>query len=71
MTVVADEIEYCMACDEPLKEGDQYLPDVSGGNLHYRCCGPERENYVKDIGEGTPLGPDDPIPAPRIWSYKV
>ncbi|MBW8815560.1 MAG: hypothetical protein JF588_19235 [Caulobacterales bacterium] len=63
-----DDAECCMACEEPFKEGDRYYLDVSGGSLHAACAGPEREGYVKDVGTGDPLGPDDPIPEPLIWT---
>ena len=68
--IETDDLEYCIACDEVIKEGDEYLPDINGGFIHYRCCGPDRESYVKDLDEGTPLGPGDPIPPPRIWTYE-
>lgn len=46
--------------------GEPYLPDVNGGVIHARCCGPERESYAHLDGE--PLGPHEPIPTPMIWS---
>lgn len=56
--------ERCIACDEPLKVGDQYLSDISGGVIHFACCGPEPECFV-DLDTGEPLG----RPAtPQIWS---
>lgn len=56
----------CIACQEPMKSGQSYYSDVSGGVIHAECCGPERESYTKRDGE--PLGPGDPIPAPSIWT---
>ncbi len=61
-----DDIERCIACDVPLKDGDRVFSDVSGGSLHEGCCGPEPESYVGEDGE--PLKPGDPIPKPYIWS---
>lgn len=58
----------CFARLKPLVDGDRYYLDISGGVLHADCCGPERESYVKDVGIGEPLGPDDLIPEPQVWS---
>lgn len=58
--------ESCLACDVPLQEGDEVLNDVSGGIIHARCCGPERESYVGEDGE--PLKDGEPIPKPWKWS---
>ncbi|MBB3997254.1 hypothetical protein [Aureimonas pseudogalii] len=55
---------YCIACDKPMQNGQLYYPDVSGGELHAECCGPERECYTLD---GEPLPEGEPIPAPRVW----
>lgn len=63
------EAEACFACRVAFRPGDRFYPDVSGGLLHADCCGPERESYVN--GDGDPLGPDDPIPAPQIWKWPV
>lgn len=63
-------VTLCLACAEALVEGDEYFPDVSGDVLHAQCCGSERESYVKDVGTGEQLGPNDPIPAPQIWTYE-
>lgn len=57
--------ERCMACDRVLVPGDPIYDDASGGTLHAGCCGPERESYT--LG-GDPLGPDDAIPEPDIWT---
>ena len=54
----------CLACATPLKTGDRYYPDASGGFLHEKCCGPERESYTLN---DEPLGPEDAIPEPYIW----
>lgn len=59
--------EKCIACDVAMKNGDEYLPDLSGGAIHYACCGPERESYC-NLDTGEPLADGEPIPAPRIWS---
>lgn len=58
---------HCLACRRWFKADDMVLPDVSGEWLHAACCGPERESYVKDVGSGEPLGPDDPIPTGIRW----
>lgn len=55
--------ELCIACAQPLEAGDQYLPDVGGGVLHFACCGPEPECFV-DLETGEPLGR---TPEPLIW----
>jgi hypothetical protein len=60
-------ITKCLACREPLVDGDLVLHDVSGEWLHAACCGPERESYVKDADTGEPLGPDDAIPTGDAW----
>lgn len=52
----------CVACGEPLRDGDSVYTDVNGGVLHAACCGPEREGYVN--GDGEPLKDGEPIPAP-------
>jgi hypothetical protein len=57
--------EDCIACGKAFAVGDAWLPDASGGAIHFGCCGPERESYTN--AEGDPLGPDDPIPEPLIW----
>ncbi|ADK99415.1 hypothetical protein [Brevundimonas subvibrioides] len=64
---VIEGATYCLACDEVLKDDDIVMDDVSGDVLHVACCGPERDSYVKDIGTGEPLGPDDPIPTGYRW----
>lgn len=56
-------VEKCIACAKPIKTGDQYLPDINGGFLHFACCGPERECFV-DLETGEPL---DQPPTPSIW----
>lgn len=61
-----DDVETCIACERAFRDGDPYLPDVSGGFIHHACCGPERESYVGPDGE--PLKPGDPLPIPEIWS---
>lgn len=57
--------ERCMACGAVLQPGDPIYDDASGGVLHANCCGPERESYMRG---DEPLGADDPIPEPDIWS---
>jgi hypothetical protein len=61
-----DDISRCIACDEPLKDGDLVHSEASGGLIHAACCGPEPESYYGPDGE--PLKPGDPIPKP--WVYK-
>lgn len=58
---------HCLACQRWFKADDLVLFDVSGDYIHAACCGPERESYVKDVGTGEPLGPDDPIPTGVRW----
>jgi hypothetical protein len=60
------ERECCIACDEPLEEGDLVYWDANDtGHLHAHCCGPERSSYVNENGE--PLKDNEPIPAPFVW----
>jgi len=61
----AVDVDRCIACDMPFKDGDAVYDDVSGGSLHAACCGPEVESYVDAAGE--PLKPGEAIPAPYIW----
>ncbi|MDP3853649.1 hypothetical protein [Phenylobacterium sp.] len=61
---VCDDVACCIACELPMKIGDPYYPDASGGFVHAACIGPERESYTLN---DEPLGPDDPIPKPHIW----
>lgn len=53
----------CIACGKPFKAGDEYLFDISGGEIHFACCGPEPEGFV-DLDTGEPL-PE--TPEPLIW----
>ncbi|WBU27633.1 hypothetical protein OOZ54_13265 [Rhodopseudomonas palustris] len=59
--------ETCVACGEALKLGDDVYDEINGGIIHAACCGPDRESYV-DLDDGSPIGPDDPIPTPWKWS---
>lgn len=60
--------ERCIACAEVFVAGEGFLPEASGGFIHSDCCGPERESYYIDHGDGPePLGPEDAIPSPLIW----
>lgn len=59
-----DKGEYCLACDVPLKVGDEYLPDINGGLIHFACCGPEAAGFV-DLETGDPLTKK---PEPLIWT---
>lgn len=60
---MSDDIEKCLACDVPFKDGDEYLSDIGGGAIHYACCGPEPECFV-DLETGEPLAEK---PEPQIW----
>lgn len=60
------EYEYCIACETPIKEGELYLPDASGGFLHRACIGPERECFTRN---GEPLKDGDPVPEGYVWTY--
>jgi hypothetical protein len=60
------DAETCIACAIAFVDGDRYLPDNSGGAIHFDCCGPERESYCN--ADGDPLGPDEAIPEPLIWT---
>lgn len=51
--------EPCIACDESFLPDDMVLPDESGGYIHVKCCGPERDGYTLN---GEPLKESDPIP---------
>jgi hypothetical protein len=64
---MTDDQAHCIACDEPMKPGDLYYPDESGGEIHAACVGPEREAFTLN---GEPLGPNDPIPEPYIWEQE-
>lgn len=57
------DIETCLACGKPFKAGDEYLPDISGGEIHFACCGPEPECFV-NLDTGEPLKAP---PKPLIW----
>lgn len=64
---LTEEPTPCEACGGPMVEGDAYYSDlVNGGVLHADCVGPEPEGFTD--GDGNPLAPDAPIPAPLIWS---
>lgn len=52
----------CIACGVRLQGGDKYVPDISGGVIHFDCCDPE--GFV-DLETGTPLSRP---PEPHIWS---
>ncbi len=61
-----DDEECCIACEEPLEDGDPVYWDVNDtGHIHAACCGPERESYVNADGE--PLKDGEPIPEPFAW----
>lgn len=62
-------VTLCIACEMPLRKGDKYYADVSGGFLHADCTGPEREGYVGADGE--PLKDGEPIPEPMIWTEEI
>ncbi len=54
------EAEHCIACAAPFKDGDKYVPDLSGGNIHFDCCG----NSFCNLETGDPL---DEVPPPLVW----
>jgi hypothetical protein len=58
--------ERCIACAEPLIDGQEVYFDASGGIIHAACCGPERESYTGSDGE--PLKDGEPIPTPWRWT---
>ncbi len=60
-----DDIDICIACEKPLKDGDLFYEDVNEGPMHAECCGPEPESFVDKDGE--PLKPGDPIPRPGVY----
>jgi hypothetical protein len=62
--------ERCIACNGILLDDDLVYDDVSGGTLHQRCCGPERECYV-NLETGEPLQDGEPIPMPRVFRPEV
>lgn len=68
--VIAGDV-VCLACDEIIQDDDMVLDDVSGDTLHVRCCGPERESYVKDLETGEPVAPGDPIPTGYRWADRA
>ncbi len=55
--------ERCIACNKAFAAGDEYLPDINGGAIHFACCGPEPESFV-DLKTGEPL---TERPLPSIW----
>jgi hypothetical protein len=55
------ELERCIACGGVLLDDDMVYNDESGGTIHARCCGPERESYCNPE-TGDPLKDDEPIP---------
>lgn len=59
-----EDVSRCMACRVAFKEGDEYLPDVSGDLIHFACCGPGPGGFV-DLATGEQL-PEKP--KPLIWS---
>lgn len=63
----AEEAETCIACAEPMLDGQPFYPDVSGGVLHAACAGRDREGFVKDLDSEEPLGAGDPIPEPQTY----
>jgi len=71
--VTDDDAHRCFICDQPFKSGEMVLPDVEEGLGHRLCFGEDRAGYVKDVGTGEPLSPDDPIPTgfpyvPEEWA---
>lgn len=60
-----DDEPRCIACDEPIEDGDAVYNDADGDLIHATCAGPERSSYTGPDGE--PLADGDPIPEPWIW----
>jgi|GEM_PF-3694418 hypothetical protein len=59
----------CLACGEPLYDGDPYYPDYNNGSqLHAYCCGPELEGFTD--GDGNPLPPGSAIPEPSRFEVR-
>lgn len=54
--------ETCIACAKPFVDGDEFLPDISGGFVHEACCG---DDGFVDLETGEPLAAK---PTPLIWS---
>ena len=59
----SDHVERCIACAEPFTAGDEYLPDINGGSIHFACCGPEPDGFV-NLETGEPLHRP---PSALIW----
>lgn len=59
------DVQCCMACAVPMKDGDKVYNELDGGIIHADCCGPERENYYG--ADEQPLEDGEPIPEPWIW----
>ncbi len=58
---------HCIACEEPLYEGDPYFDDVNnGGAYHAHCLGDDIDSYTD--GDGNPLPPGSPLPKPSRFS---
>jgi hypothetical protein len=64
--VSRESAERCMACGEPMKNGDPYFNDVSGDVIHAKCCSNEPEAFCDALG--APLKPGEPVPEPAIWT---
>lgn len=58
--------ESCGICRHPFVEGVLTLHDISMGEVHAACCGPERDGYV-NLDTEEPIGDDEPIPTGTPW----
>jgi hypothetical protein len=61
----SSSMERCISCGGVLLDEDDVYNDESGGCIHARCCGPERESYVH--ADGRPLQEGEPIPKPHKY----
>ncbi|MFG1247316.1 DnaJ-like cysteine-rich domain-containing protein [Xanthobacter flavus] len=48
-----EDMEHCIACDEPFKDGDLIYPDINGGYIHDDCA--DANGFVGDR------------PEPQVW----
>lgn len=60
----------CFICNQPFKDGELVLPDVTEGLGHRACFGEDRDAYVSNPDTGAPLEPNEPIPAGEPYKAK-